>query len=350
MKLKRKKPCRQRQLVSDDRHKASVSGQWNILRMGGGGDGLEVPSLPLEVKTATGPVRLAIGSNGEARLLIPLAQGENHFEIEPGPALRIHITTLMHKGRASPFLDLMCLSTELENVFAEVVGVILTRLSAGEHIGEVVTNTIDDFRALLVPQFQRMPERNRIAGLVAELIVLNRMLEISNDAWRTWSGPAGDRHDFRARDTSLEVKASLRSGNNLVTINGLEQLEPPDGGTLHLLHIILEPVEGGLLNIASLGAQALAKASNPSELRELLLAVGCGDVHELEWNRYAFRLEFEQLYSVSSDFPRITPSRFIGGEVPPGICDATYQIDLAFAEDCRLPAAQMDDLLRELLT
>lgn len=335
--------------MSDDScSKSSVGGQWNVLRTGGGGDGLEVLSLPLDTRTAAGPIRLAVGSNGEARLLIPLAQGERPQTTEPSPALHIGISTFTHRGRASRFLDLVCLSTELESVFADVVDEILARIASGSLVAEVVTETIDDFRALLVPQSHGVPERNRIAGLVAELVVLNRILEISSAAWRAWSGPTGDRHDFRLRDTSIEVKASLRAGASVVTINGLEQLEPPAGGTLHMLHMILEPVERGLLSVSGLGDQALEKADDPSGLRDLLLAAGCDDLHDPAWNRYAFRPDGEQLYSVSSDFPRITPSRLAEAKVLAGVVDATYQIDLGFAEDWRLPSGRLDDLLREL--
>jgi hypothetical protein len=133
----------------------------------------------------------------------------------------------------------------------------------------------------------------------------------------------------------------------VVTINGLEQLEPPAGGTLHLLHMVLEPVDGGLMNVSALGGQALAKADEPSGLRELLMGTGCDDVDDQGWNRHSFRLDAEQLYYVSSDFPRIAPSRFSDGKIPAGVVDATYQIDLGFAEGCGVTVAKFDELLRE---
>ena len=201
-----------------------IGGKWNVLRAGGGSDGLEVPSLPLDVRTAGDPVRLAIGSGGEARLLIPLGRDDHMPIVESGPALR--------------FLDLSCLSPELETVFAEVVDELLARIAAGSRVSDAVSDTLEDFRALLVPASRRAPERNQVAGLVAELVVLNRLLDISERAWRAWRGPAGDRHDFRTRDTSLEIKASLRAGTKVITINGLEQMEPPTGGNLHLLHML----------------------------------------------------------------------------------------------------------------
>lgn len=334
--------------MSDEHLPDAVGGKWNVLRAGGGSDGLEVPSLPLEVRTAAGPIRLAVGANGEPRLLIPLAQGDSLPAVEPGPALRVGVSTFMHRGRASRFLDLACLSTELESVFSEVVDELLDRIGAGSRVADAVDKTIDDFRALLVPQSQRAPERNRVAGLVAELVILNRLLDISSSAWQAWRGPAGDRHDFRIRNTSLEIKASLRAGASIVTVNGLEQLEPSAGGTLHLLHMILEPVAGGLLSIATLGGQVLVKADDPRGLEEMLHAAGCDDINDPAWNRYNFRLDGEQLYSVVSGFPRISPSVFPDGRVPAGVVDATYQIDLGIAESCRVSSALLDALLQEI--
>lgn len=334
--------------MSDAFSIGSIGGKWNILRAGGGNDGLEVPSLPLEITTAAGPIRMAVGSHGEARLLIPLGKGARLPSIEPGPALGVGLSTFTHRGRATTYLDLVCLSAELESVFAELVHELLRRIAQGTPVAESVQKTVDDFRALLVAQPNRAPEKSRVAGLIAELLMLNRLLDISCSAWRSWRGPAGDRHDFRARDTSLEIKASLHAGASVVTINGLDQLEPPAGGTLHLLHMILEPVGGGLLTVAGLGGQALEKADYPEGVSEMLHAVGCDDVEDSGWNRHAFRLEGEQLYTVTSGFPRISPSIFQAGEAPAGVVEATYKIDLGLAESCQASEVRYSELLREL--
>ena len=62
----------------------------------------------------------------------------------------------------------------------------------------------------------------------------------------------------------------LKSQSTEVTINGIEQLEPPAGGSLHLAHLVLEMVEGGLLTVAALGERALLRADDPAGLRALL--------------------------------------------------------------------------------
>jgi hypothetical protein len=281
-------------------------------------------------------------------LLVPLATGEKIGELETGGSLHIGVTTLMHQQRAIRFLDVVCKSPDLELVFGEVVDDIVRRLADRKDGVEAVAGAISDFRALLVPSSEKDVDRSRVVGLVAELVVLNRLLEISPSAWRSWRGPAGDRHDFRARDLSLEVKASLGAGARQVTINGIDQLEPPTGGTLHLAHLILETVEGGLLTVAALGDKALLRADDPAGLRALLVAVGCTDVRDTAWNRFAFRAEAERLYRVGPGFPRIAPSTFVGGRIPAGVVDATYSIDLSLASGSECQSAELVSLLQEL--
>lgn len=327
----------------------SAQGRWNVLRAGQiDGDGLGIPSLPLGATTKAGPVRLAVGSGGEARLLVPLAPSDKIGALDTGSALKIGLTTLTHGQRAIRFLDVICMSPDLEAVFGEVVDDIVRRLADRKDGVAAVAGALDDFRELLVPPAGSELDRSRVVGLVAELVVLNRLLDISPSAWRCWRGPAGDRHDFRARNVSLEVKASLGTRTHEVTINGIDQLEPPAGGSLHLTHLVLETVEGGLLTVASLGNRALLRADDPEGLGTLLAAVGCTDVHDAAWNRFAFRAEAEHLYRVGPGFPRLAPSSFVGGVIPAGIVDATYRIDLGHASDAECPPAEFASLLQEL--
>lgn len=325
----------------------SVAGQWTVLRAGAREvGGLEIPSLPLAIHTTAGPVRLAVGPGGEARLLLPVTGGPRLTGIDAGSALAVTESSLMHAGRTLRFLDITCLSHELEPVFGEVVDEVVARVSKGIDCIEAVRTTLEDFRALLTARPPSQVERSRIAGLVAELVVLNRLLDLSASAWRTWRGPVGDRHDFRVADASLEVKASLRAGSVTITIHGLEQLEPASGGSLHLAHFVLEPVSGGPLTIGNLGRRALAQADDPGGLRDLLAACGCPDVHGYAWNRDAFRMESESLYRVEGDFPRMVPSGFRGGSPPPGVGKVTYVVDLSVASAWKCPVGESERLLQ----
>jgi hypothetical protein len=332
--------------VSDSAKPFSVSSRWTILRAGSpDSGGLEIPSLPLSVVTAAGPIRLAVGPSGEARLLLPLSARDDAVGTDAGDALEVRVSSFLQGGRAHRFLDLTCLRVELEPVFSDVVDEIVARVSRGAGCVDAARTTLDDFRALLIPRHSDRIERSRVVGLVAELVVLNRLLDVSPLAWRAWKGPTGDRHDFRAADTSLEAKASLRAGASIITVNGLEQMEPPSGGTLHLAHFILEPISGGLLTVSTLGRRALALADDPSRLRDILAIVGCTDVDDEPWNRDTFRVERETLYRVDGDFPRLVPSLFAEGVPPAGVGEVTYRVDLSVAGGFHCSEAEFDRLL-----
>ena len=323
--------------------KAAIN--WALLRTGGhSGGGLEIPTVPTDVSTVTGPVRLAVGTNGEPRLLLPLAHHESPTSVDTGGALSVSVSLLSYKGTRLRFLDLICVREELESVFGEVVDEILARIGKGDSCADAAQSTITDFRALLMRARANDISTGRVAGLVAELLILNRLLDRSASAWRAWRGPVGDRHDFRVGDTSLEVKASLHSAKSAVTIHGLAQLEAPAGGTLHLLRFVLEPVAGGILSPASLARSALAKADEPARVETLLNAAGCPDAFAEEWNRHSFRRESEHLYEIRLGFPRLTPTMLKDGLVPHGVHDVAYTIDLSVAEEFRCQAAAYRDL------
>ena len=335
--------------MSSERLKTTASENWGLLRAGvQGGGGLEIPTFPTDVATRAGRVRLAIGPNDEPRVLLPLMDQESPTTVHGGSALSISVSSFSYRGRFLRFLDLICLSADLETVFGEVVDEMLARIARGDGCVDSARSTIEDFRSLLVRSDGAEIDRGRIAGLIAELLVLNRLLDRSSSAWRAWRGPTGDRHDFRVADTSLEVKAALRPGASIVAINGLEQLEAPTGGTLHLLRIVLEPVSGGVLSVSSLARNAMSKADEPERLGGLLAAVGCSDIDAEGWNRHTFRIEAEHLYEVRPGFPRLTISMLTEGKAPRGVHQVAYQIDLSAADPFLCDPTVLADLEERL--
>ena len=322
--------------MSSEALETTATGNWGLLRAGKQageqpGDGLEIPTIPTDVYTVAGPVRLAIGPNEEPRVLLPLTDQEERTTIHGGNALSISVSTFNHEGQKLRFLDLMCLSPDLETTFGEVVDEILARISRGDSCATAAQSTIEDFRSLLMRAGGAEVDRRKVAGLIAELFVLNRLLDRSPSGWRAWRGPARDRHDFRAGDTSLELKASIRPGASHFTINGLDQLEIPTGGTLHLLRIVIEPVSNGLLSVSGLARGAISKADEPETVRELLAAAGCRDVDAKDWSRHRFRFDSEWLYEIRPGFPRLTASMLNDGIAPRGVHEVSYKVDLSVA-------------------
>lgn len=328
--------------MSSERDREGAEKAWTILRTGAGEpSGLEIATVSAGVSTADGPVRLALGRNGEARMLLPLSDSETGKAVVGAPALSIEVSIYTYRGKQQRFLDLTCMTQELEKVFSELGGEILSRIEAGAGCADASRSTIEEFRSLLVrPSASQIP-LSQIAGLVGELLLLNRLLDRDPAAWKCWRGPAGDRHDFASGPNSLEVKASLNKGRTRITINGFDQLEMPASGSLHLLHFELEAVGTGMLSVGALGNAALGKASEPERLQELLAALGCQNVGDPAWNHTAFRHENETLYQVAEGFPRLVPS-LLSAETPPqGVSNVSYVTDLSTAAEFRVDPSKM---------
>lgn len=325
--------------------KKNAADGWTLLRAGGrGATGLEIPTVRTDVSTASGFVRLALGESGEARVLLPLSGRETLTGLRGAPALKIGVTTFSCGGAKKRFLDLTCLSRDLETVFVEVTDEILARIVSGRTCVDAARSTIDDFRALLVRPSPANVPLPKIAGLVGEMIALDRLLDGSPLAWRTWRGPAGDRHDFRCGDISLEVKSTIHAGDSRISVHGFEQMEPPTGGTLYLIHYVLEAVAGGEFNVSSLGHRIVDKADDPYRVKELLASVDCPDIDADIWNQCSFRLEVETLHKVSEGFPRIVPSMLFDGVPPAGVSDVRYRIDLSTATDFVVSPSCFDEI------
>src|SRR5690606_17219357 len=96
------------------------------------------------------------------------------------------------------------------------------------------------------------------------------------------------------------------------------------------------------------GTSVLRKADDPDAVRILMSNVGCPDVASPVWNKEAFRIESESLYSVGPDFPRLVPSMLPNATVPPGIRGVEYQLDLAAASRSLCTVTELDELLRTL--
>lgn len=324
---------------------------WTILRSGSfyEQDGFDIPTFPTEVVTSVGAVRLSLGRNGELRVLFPLKGRERTIGIDSGGALLVNVSTLTNNGRALRFLDIVCTSKELETVFIEVVNEILVRVSRAKiDCVDAAKSTIEDFRSLLENPSVSQIGINKSVGLVGELLILNRLLDHSPSSWRAWRGPMGDRHDFRKGNTSLEVKTTLRHDCNLIDINGLDQLEIPAGGSLHLLKITLEEVKDGLLNVSSLAHSALSKVDDSESLRKVFCSAGCDDIDAPQWYQHSFRLESEIIYKIVPGFPRLTSSMLILGNVPAGVSGVSYKIDLSYASSYRVNPDSYSRIVEEL--
>lgn len=324
---------------------------WKRIRATRKGDGLlEVPSLSTDVETGYGYARYAIGPNGEPRLLVPFGNSNPPGDLGSSRNLIASRTSFLQGGHNVGFLDLMVTDCRLDKVFAELVGEILHRLDTGHSPEKAVSGTISDFRELLIAAPKREVQTSDIVGLLGELVMLGKLIDISVSAIHAWTGPSEQRHDFRRGVGAIEVKTSARSDATRVTIHGPEQLLAPDGGCLHLAHVRLERSAGGSVALEPLYRRLLDRHVDRTTLDSALKAMGCEDATSGTWNSFRAEVEGMDIYRVVDGFPRITTMSFEGSCLPHGVLGLSYEIDLTAAQPFLLSAPEMGIMLPEFMS
>lgn len=318
---------------------------WGHLRQGGGtSTGISIPTISSSIMTPHGPVRHALGPEGEARVLLPLGMHERFPILTKSTALLIADVSYEQHGKSVRFVDITCRITELEFVFSDLVRALLQRIAEGHACSEALRCTLADFRSLLQEPGSKEVSDAEIIGLVGELLIADRFLEYNADAWEIWKGPSRERHDFRRGAYALEVKTTSRSSNNMVSISRVDQLEAPAGGELYLAHVVIEKATDGEYTVAGLVNAVKSRASSPDRVEQIVESLGCGKPDSDAWNRLAFHLEKITFYAVKEAFPRVTKSAFVAGELPAGVEAMEYVINLDLAREYVLDQNQVESM------
>lgn len=175
---------------------------------------------------------------------------------------------------------------------------------------------------------------NQIRGLVAELLVLERIigkgLRGRTDAVEGWVGPSRANRDFEYPGLAIEVK-SISSGRRGVTVTSLEQLASDGPLVLAAIPlttcsrndeeaICLNTLVGRIEGLISTDPVALAL------FKEKMILAGYVENprYEIDWFVFSGMRSFD----VTEGFPRL-----VAGNVPKGVISAAYEIDLASISD-----------------
>jgi hypothetical protein len=328
---------------------ADIHARWNQLRAGAQADAHTFPVSVLPIDTGFGPASLGIDAEGRAQLLLPVASGVLRPRIEGLTVIQIGATTLRDGGASRSYLIVTCLNRNLDRAFADLAEAVLTRIAAGEPAAVALVAAITELRSLFAAPDKGAVDDNLLRGLVAELIVLQRLSARHPAAPDLWFGPIPERHDFRGGEHAIEVKSTARPSGTM-TISSAHQLDAPTGGTLQLWRVALERTQGGRATVGGL-VTAIEALCGPSErLRQGLANLGCIDPGSEPWNRLSFNCEGIDGWQVTTGFPRIVPSMFGPGGLPSGILKLTYELDLSAASDFSASEAEMEAMEQLLVS
>lgn len=160
-----------------------------------------------------------------------------------------------------------------------------------------------------------------IVGLVGELVVLERLLVVADRPLELWIAAQG-LHDFASGPTAVEVKTTLGAGRS-ITVSGLDQFDAVGFDTLHLIHVRLRPSRGGRTPRAMIADLETAFSARGERVafEDALLARGLPP--HVRPDEPAALIDSLRAFEVRSGFPRLTSA-----DVPPGVLDARYDVEL----------------------
>lgn len=298
-----------------------------------------------------GALRLGaiITPEGDRGLLVGLAEGDRgvpeSLRPRPGAKLAAVVENLSAEGAKTRALVIWFSDGSLQEAFLGFCGALVERVAGGVPVLRALERCYLDFRRLLAGH--KEVERSRIVGLVGELLVLADLSANDPMAAMSWVGPEGGRHDFRRGKVAIEVKTSLRqeSQSFAVRIAAIDQLEPPEGGTLYLHAVKLEMGEGAAVSVSSLLGAIRASASPQAMARVEWLMESLNVPLDLEAPR--FTVGARRTYEVRPDFPRLTNDKLVAGRLDPGLSHVSYELDLAHAEQWRVVGHVLNSILAE---
>ncbi|MFE2722850.1 PD-(D/E)XK motif protein [Kitasatospora sp. NPDC059327] len=306
---------------------------------------LRTSSLP--VTTAHGPLLAAVDADGMRHLLIPLATRQRLSAGVASGSLRIFERPLEDDESYGRFADIACTSRELDDVFTGLCRDVLVALAAdGERPYRAARAVVERWRRLFSGGRRPLTDE-QIVGLFGELLVLIRLLECDPGAVCHWAGPEGERHDFTDGRLAVEVKSSAAaSERRLLRIHGLDQLEPPEHGELFIAWHRLQPDPRGR-TLDELVAHARELCDDEAAFLSKLARLG---YHPSDQDQYGLRLTpvESRWYPVDDGFPRLTTTSIPGVDVPAGVLDVRYTVDLAGVRTDRLDDEAVNDVLARM--
>ncbi|MFJ9075542.1 PD-(D/E)XK motif protein [Streptomyces sp. NPDC102278] len=289
-----------------------------------------VITAKLEIDTPHGALRLGLDGDGLRHLLVPIGPAAGVEDDVRSAGVRLTTRTLSHDdGLPVRYADIACLRRDLAGTFtglvADLAGLILAE---PDQAPSLIVRTLHAWRLLLAGASTSWTVP-RLAGLFAELRVLEALLDVNPQAVRAWLGPLGCPQDFRGAHHAIEVKAGVAAEGRVVHVHGVDQLETPTGGTLTLAWSrVTESTAPGARSVPDLLAACRERIDDLGAFETRLTALGLPGGDGSTIDRVRFLTAEQRWYDVSGDFPRVVPGSFVGGAAPAGVRGVEYRIDL----------------------
>lgn len=274
-------------------------------------------------------------SDGSAHLFIapedPLAEALIKPEVAGLTVKLVHNSQVVGRDRQT-YIDVRCQhhsDIHLFTIIVKEIATLILRLRASPSLA--VNSTIRLWRRFWRRPATRILEEWEQIGLIAELLFLDKLLDVRvPGALEAWTGPSGERHDFKLTQTAFEVKATTDYQRKHL-INGLYQLEAPEGLDLCLVSVLFTKVQAGGISLPEqvmrVSGHLAALAGDEDLFWERVLLTGYSPEHNEQYEQTRYTFSAPQIFPVTDDFPRLTPDQLVS-PLSPRISAVQYLLDL----------------------
>jgi hypothetical protein len=323
---------------------ADLDAAWRAVdtpAVAGGLAGKPAPGLDPELG-----VLLALDSRQLRHILIPVDEAAEPPATVATKGLEVTVDDLQADDRPPRrYLDIACRDTTMHANFTVVAAEIVEELGAeAGNSRKILERILARWRWFWDTPPEGLTDAEAV-GLFGELWFLEYWLDPIDDAvLQAWTGPNRDRHDFKWPAASVEVKATRARSDGSAShrISALEQLEDPERGQLYLfsLRVRPDPIAAHSLNasVERIRRTLSDRAELLHAFDERLALLGYGPVHRDRYDA-PIRVVAEELFRVDGQFPRLTRSSFVEGEVPSGVDRIGYDLELVACVRWRIATA-----------
>ena len=238
-----------------------------------------------------------------------------------------------------------------EVVFAELVGHLLDHIEDSESEAKAIATLQSQlilWRKFFDSEADTGLSERAQTGLYGELTFINFCLESGISAihvLNAWTGPKPEEcnKDFTFGSCAVEIKSSSATEANRVYISSIRQLDDTGLEELFLHHIVFDRRPSTVQTLPQL-VRTIQKSIEEQDISlkllfiDLLKDAGYLHIHEPLYSNAGYTLRYENSYRVDEFFPRL-----LEGEIPHGVIDVEYGIDLATAANCK---TEKSDILK----
>lgn len=235
------------------------------------------------------------------------------------------------KNIKKQFLVVLLLNNQHKDVFSTLGEDLINKIadiSDEDRLVKKIVSRLEKWKLLFEKIGRQGLSEEAQMGLFGELYFLRKFLNRSEDqdyCVNSWRGTEKAVQDFQFADWAVEVKTTHGKNQQKIYISNERQLDISLVPNIFLIHLSLELREGfgeSLNQIVLDLNNTLSK--NPAAFSVFnlkLLEAGYFEHHREYYENTGYSIRQENIYKVTTDFPKITESM-----IPPGVGDVRYSL------------------------